>query len=591
MNIAQYFLPLLLLVPTSFAETTPPQPAPVPTYAQIVRLSLVEGDVRLLRSDEKGKPGKDWEQAAIDIPLETGFTLASGTGRAEIEFEDGSTAYLGDNSILTFTSLTTRNTIPDTQMLLVTGAITVDFQPVQGETFLLRTESASLTTAYPRKSYVRVNSYIDGISVSPLESMTMNMATQQPLELSPGNTEIYPMRGRPSSIAAAPDDFDTWVTNRVAARDTDTAVALKASGLSASVPGLIDLNRYGTFFSCGSWGTCWEPRPGVIAHEDDFPVALPLDCSVDWVHSITEKDIVTGKEISYDTDTFDSMYPVGTFPIGYHHYPFAWGLCHAGGWIYYPQRRHYVWVAGLKLHHRPPFRWVKNGRSTGFVPLHPHDVAGKPPLNLKNGIVVPNKDNRSAEFLPFNASKKVEPLATAPKEFRDLPFPTLTHADPPHMEGHAIKDVSLAGRSGTIKPAGIPITFDNKSHNFMLPEHIIKNGKSTTVLAPVSGRQGSSQGRNSAGGSSASRNGNGGTSGARQAINGGSSGSNAPRGGSSSSSSGGSSAPSGGNSGGASHSSGGGGGGFSGGGGGGGASHGGGGRGGGGGGAAPHTGR
>ncbi len=537
MKIVYSFLPVLLLLPlTTFASTAAPQPVATPTYAQIVRLSLVEGDVRLLRSNEKGDAGKTWEQAAIDVPLETGFTLATGAGHAEVEFEDSSTLYVGDNSVLTFNSLTTHNNIPNTQMMLVTGAVTLHLQPIAGESFLLLTTTGAIATAYPRKAYVRVNSYTDGLSVTPQESVTMNLVNAPPLEMDPDKTLLYPVHGRPTSSEATHDDFDTWVTSRIATRTTDTAAALKASGLSAPIPGLIDLNSQGTFFSCGSWGTCWEPRPGILARAED----LPFVCSPYWIRHITEKDLTTGKETSYDITI-----PAGSYPDGYgDSYPFGWALCHAGGWIYHPQRRRYVWVAGLKLHHHPPIRWVKNGRVTGFVPLHPRDVAGKTPLNLKNGIVVPHPDDHSADLLAFDASKKVEPLSEPPKEFRNPSFPTLAHADTPHMEGHALKDVSLSGSSGAIKAVGTPITFDNKSHNFMLAEHIIQNGKSTTIHTPIS-----LQSRNSSGGSLRAGNSggngvrNGGTvasSGARPSFNGGgSSGSSAPHGGSSGSYSGG----------------------------------------------------
>ena len=77
-------------------------------YPQIVRLSYVEGDVRVARGKEAEKqdqqPGETsgWEQAAANLPLETGYGLVTGTGRAEIEFEDASVAYLADNSVLTF---------------------------------------------------------------------------------------------------------------------------------------------------------------------------------------------------------------------------------------------------------------------------------------------------------------------------------------------------------------------------------------------------------------------------------------------------------------------------------------------------------
>jgi hypothetical protein len=63
------------------------------TYDQIVRLSLVEGDVRVSRGKQAERAtGGDWGQAATGLPIEEGFSLATGAGRAEIEFEDASTA-------------------------------------------------------------------------------------------------------------------------------------------------------------------------------------------------------------------------------------------------------------------------------------------------------------------------------------------------------------------------------------------------------------------------------------------------------------------------------------------------------------------
>ena len=51
------------------------------TYAQIVRISYVEGDVRIARGEEKEKPaGAAWEKAVADLPLETGFSLVTGDG-------------------------------------------------------------------------------------------------------------------------------------------------------------------------------------------------------------------------------------------------------------------------------------------------------------------------------------------------------------------------------------------------------------------------------------------------------------------------------------------------------------------------------
>ena len=111
------------------------------TYAQIVRLSYVEGDVRIARGEQNEKPaGEAWEEAVTDLPLETGFSLVTGKGRAEIELEDASTLYLGENSVLSLNDLHTTSGVPYTEVALLSGTVSLAIKPyIYGETFVLRT--------------------------------------------------------------------------------------------------------------------------------------------------------------------------------------------------------------------------------------------------------------------------------------------------------------------------------------------------------------------------------------------------------------------------------------------------------------------
>src|SRR5579875_1667440 len=59
---------------------------------QIVRLSYVEGDVRITRGKLAEKQdakltgaSTGWEQAVANLPIESGYSIVTGTGRAEIE--------------------------------------------------------------------------------------------------------------------------------------------------------------------------------------------------------------------------------------------------------------------------------------------------------------------------------------------------------------------------------------------------------------------------------------------------------------------------------------------------------------------------
>src|ERR1700722_20166728 len=57
------------------------KPTPANTYPQIVRVSYVDGDVRLSRRavDQKASQS-DWEKVVAGVPLETGYSLVTGTG-------------------------------------------------------------------------------------------------------------------------------------------------------------------------------------------------------------------------------------------------------------------------------------------------------------------------------------------------------------------------------------------------------------------------------------------------------------------------------------------------------------------------------
>src|SRR5712692_5771366 len=62
------------------------------SHARIIRLSLVQGDVRFTR-DAHGDPLTDekavWETAVLNLPIRQGYIIATDHGRAEVEFENG----------------------------------------------------------------------------------------------------------------------------------------------------------------------------------------------------------------------------------------------------------------------------------------------------------------------------------------------------------------------------------------------------------------------------------------------------------------------------------------------------------------------
>jgi hypothetical protein len=263
------------------ANPTPSQPTPQP---EIVRVRIVEGDVRIARGKAIAKEtGGTWQQAVADLPLESGFNLTTGNGRAEIEFEDASTVYLDENSALSFDDLHTTNGVPHTEMTLLTGTATLHLQPsVAGETFVLRTLTDRIHVNYPDKLYQRVTGYLDAVAITRLKEQAEGGATAKAtptLTVFHRNGKVVEHLGGsdPEEFAA----WDTWVANRIAEHQAAAAEVAQESGLPASTPGLADMSDEGVFFKCEPYGICWAPNDAAAdqaqaQQQVQMPVATPI---------------------------------------------------------------------------------------------------------------------------------------------------------------------------------------------------------------------------------------------------------------------------------------------------------------------------
>ena len=513
-------LPALFFIAPVMRAQVPPLST---TYPQIVRLSLVEGDVRVSRGEDGEKAtGSAWEKAALDVPLETGFSLVTGTGRAEIELEDSSTIYLADNSVLTFKELSTTEGVPFTSMALLSGTMTLHvLKPSVGEEFYVATPGGAIHLGDRGEAFVRVDSYLDAMALTPQEDGQINVAGKATPAIH-GQTSVY-RDGRRVSVNVSSDPgslagWDKWVVDRVAARNVAMASAMKASGLTVPVPGLTEMNGQGRFFACEPYGTCWEPSNGWSGHAQNAgqpaqsgtiptqsvaaQTVSPLPprprrllteedeyfpCSPEFVRRFYDRDPLTMKPRLIDTEYLTDFEP------------YRWAVCHAGSWLH--GRRGYVWVVGTKHHHHCPVHWVKAGGKTGYVPIHPGDQKGKPPVNLQHGLYALTDHKQGVERVRFDPSEHVKVLANAPKAFQKDYFTPLQRADAPRAEAHPMHEAMLASKEGgPMKAAGTPITFDHKSQSFMMERQVMQGGKMSTVSEPVGGRNGNLQARGGDGG-------------------------------------------------------------------------------------------
>lgn len=495
------------------------------TYAQIVRISYVEGDVRIARGEQKEKPaGEAWEQAIADLPLETGFSLVTANGRAEIELEDASTIYLAENSVLVFNDLHTTSGVPYTEVALLSGTLSLAIKPyISGERVVVNTPTDNIVVKHPWRAFVRVDSYLDGTRLTSQEAEGLHIPGLTAKQA--GKVQTMTLRDGHILEATGPDDpdalaeFDKWVAERVAQRTAAMAAVMKAAGLTSPLPGLADMKGQGTFFPCAPYGTCWEPagspadsdaqqqaasrRPAQLMNVNFSPhrfgtaqimptgPAGALDpgyvdvfspCYPSALRYRVQKDPITGKARLIDTG------------LGGRSSPWGWAVCHAGGFVH--RRHHYVWCAGAKRHHLGAFHWVKSGHRAGFVPIHPYDVKGRPPVNRKEEVYAVNdKHGHSLERIKFDPVHPIEVLKSPPREFRNTYLRPLSPATVPRMEAHALKESLPANKGTTARPAGLPLRFDAKSQSFMMSKEVMHGGKTVTVSAPVSNRGGTLQAR------------------------------------------------------------------------------------------------
>src|SRR5712671_6875265 len=141
-----------------FTSTTQAQDS---DYSRVVRLSRADGQVLV------SHPGGDgWEEALVNLPLQEGDTLATQGGFAEIEFENGATAYLAENSVLQFTQLAFSGGGLVTQLNLTQGAGTFYANLTREDSF--RVFTSTFEVAIPGRAEFRVDAFRDGASVQVL---------------------------------------------------------------------------------------------------------------------------------------------------------------------------------------------------------------------------------------------------------------------------------------------------------------------------------------------------------------------------------------------------------------------------------------
>src|SRR5712692_3687146 len=207
---------LLILLSSLFVGAHPA--AADSSHARIIRLSLVQGDVRFARGTH-GDPLADakatWESAGLNLPIRQGYVLATDNGRAEVEFENGAVAFLKENTVLEFYDLSLNDSARTTRLVLRQGSASFYVNPAGGDYFSVT--GGDFTVEADGRSTFRLDNYDDGSTVEDLSGRLTVLHKDQTTFLEKGQSlSMKAGDGSSVSVGRLPevDEFDRWVSGR-----------------------------------------------------------------------------------------------------------------------------------------------------------------------------------------------------------------------------------------------------------------------------------------------------------------------------------------------------------------------------------------
>ncbi len=429
---ALFLVALLSNAPSASADAS---------HIRIIRISYVQGDVRLAR-DVKGDPlaGNEnitWENAELNLPIRQGFVISTEKGLAEVEFENGSLALIGENTVLQFFDLSLEDGSKTTRLILRQGTASFSVNPSNGDYFSVT--GGDFSVEADGHSNFRLDNFDDGSRINVLKGRVNVLRKKGSSVLDKGQTLSMkaddPKNFDVATNTSAGDDFDKWAANRISAENNGIAAAQQYVNSPNYSSGLSSLYTYGAFYPC-QFGNCWRP----------YGVGLgwsPFDSGF-WF-----------------TDPSIGMSFIGNQPWG-------WLPYHYGGWLFDPT---YGWLwspnafGGSGLYGGYPGylpvtgTWLRGGKGKGpigIVPTHPLDAKSKTPQNLTRGVF-PVTNGAIAKLTPATAGEEWKSVKSVPTN--TINSRVVNAAAPVRIER------TMAGTTRSV--GGSSLSYDAAAHRFV----------------------------------------------------------------------------------------------------------------------------
>jgi hypothetical protein len=280
-------------------------PAAADSQARIVRLSDVQGSVRIDKNT-----GVGFENAFVNLPITQGTQLRTGeNGRAEVEFEDGSTLRLAPGTSIEFSTLGLSDAGKHiSEINLVEGMAYVNWLGKSGDEFTLdfSQEKISLT----RAAHFRVDTSARAANLAVFKGDVVVEGLSGKVAVEKKKTATFDVANNDKYTLASniqEEPLDSWDKESLAYHDQYAKNNSTPYGYGYS-----DLNYYGNYTNVPGYGMLWQPYFTGVGW-DPF-----MDGAWAWYPGFGSM--------------FVSAYPWGWMPYRYGNWLFVPGF----GWMWQP---------------------------------------------------------------------------------------------------------------------------------------------------------------------------------------------------------------------------------------------------------------
>jgi hypothetical protein len=301
------FFSLVLLVSIAHAQandaTTPTEQEHSISKVRIVRLSQVKGSVQIARSSDRS-----FETAVANLPIVEKNELRTGTGIAEVEFEDNSSMRLAPNTTVEFPVLA-RNASGTTgsSVRVVRGTVYISLVKPQNKAaapneFQLIFGDRKLELS--PSTHIRLDIAGTEAKLAVLDGEVRVDGDDGTLNIAKKRTATFNLFSEDQPTVAKDVEktaFDAWDHT---AASYHSGVAAMSAFSSPYAYGTSDMAYYGRFMNAGSCGSMWRP----------------YFASAGW------DPFANGSWAYYQGAGYSWVSP----------YPWAWTPYHSGAWSYCP---------------------------------------------------------------------------------------------------------------------------------------------------------------------------------------------------------------------------------------------------------------